>query len=162
MRVTASQLEEAYHVPGFAYGIDGRHVLFDCAPCGIPEGPGYPNLQNFFDIKMHWHFNVLYVCCDCYIIYVLDRDWHGAAHYSRIWLYSLFKPVIKDQPCFFLACDSAFPISEVLTKPFTTEEALRSAFKHLLNKRHSVLCMTVMNEDTFGILKGRWSCLKHM
>ena len=161
MRATATRMEEAYHLPGFAYGIDGMHVLFDHAPRGIPVGPGYPSLQNFFGRKMHWCINVVYVCGDRHIIYALDRDWHGAAHDSRIWQFSLFKQVIEDQPRFLLAGDSAFPISEVLIKPFTTDEAMRSARKRLFNKRHSAL-RTVMTENTFALLTGRWPCLKHM
>jgi len=161
MEATAARIEERFQLPNFAYGIDGMPVRFDEAIRGIPVGPGFANLQNYRSRKGYYCINVLYVANDQHLILAFDRDWHGAAHDARIWTQSLFKPLIEAQPRFLLAGDSAFPISNVLVKPFSNAEAEVDARKRLFNKRHSGL-RTVMTENTFGIMTKRFPILKKM
>ena len=116
---TARRNLERFHLPGFAYGIDGMLVRFDDAIRGIPVGEGYPLLQNYFSRKMF--------CGDDGLIYAFDRDWHGAAHDARIWNTSLFKPEIEGQRRWLLAGDSAFPLTDTLIKPFKTADAIQGS-----------------------------------
>ena len=124
---TARRNLERFHLPGFAYGIDGMLVRFDDAIRGIPVGEGYPLLQNYFSRKMFFALNVLFVCGDDGLIYAFDRDWHGAAHDARIWNTSLFKPEIEGQRRWLLAGDSAFPLTDTLIKPFKTADAIQGS-----------------------------------
>ena len=48
---TAAFMLEKYHLPGFAYGIDGMVVKFEELPRGIPQAPGYPVAQSFWTRK---------------------------------------------------------------------------------------------------------------
>jgi hypothetical protein len=83
MEETAQNMEEKYHLPDFAYGVDGMLVRFDGAVQGLPVGPGLPNLQNFWARKMHYAINTLVVANDQRLILAADIDWHGAAHDAR-------------------------------------------------------------------------------
>ena len=67
---------------------------------------------------------------------------------------------LETQRCFFVAGDSGYPISEVLIKPFPTEETVNNRRKALFNRRQSGL-RTVMTEN-IGILKRRFPILKSM
>jgi hypothetical protein len=51
MAATAERMRDKYHLPRFAFGVDGMFVRFDGAPRTIPRGPGYPNRQNFWTRK---------------------------------------------------------------------------------------------------------------
>ena len=71
------------------------------------------------------------------------------------------KPIIEGQRRYLLAGDSAYPISGVLIKPYTNEEALTNERKRLFNARLSGL-RTVMSENVFGIWKKRFPCLNNI
>jgi len=88
---------------------------------------------------MCYGINCLVVADDRHYIRALDRDWHGSAHDARVWNYSAVKPIIEQNRQFLLAGDSAFPLSDVLIKPFSNAEALYDPRKKLFNARHSGL-----------------------
>jgi DDE superfamily endonuclease len=163
MELTSQRMCDKYHLPGFAYAVDGMFVRFDGAPRGIPVGPGLPNLQNFFTRKMFYGINVMVLGNDKRLILALDVDWHGAAHDARVWKESPVKELIERHRNYYLAGDSAYPISDVLVKPYPTPEVLadNSGRKRLFNAR---LCglRTEMSENVFGIWKRRFPCLRNM
>ena len=137
MAATARRLERRFGLPDFAMGIDGMLCRFEEAPRGIPVGPGYPVKQSFWSRKMFYGKNVLIVGNDKRIIYALDADWPGSAHDSGIWNSSLFKPLIEQQRRFLVAADSAFPISDVVIKPYSQADAAVDAQKARFNTRLS-------------------------
>ena len=161
MTATEGRMYQRFGLRGFAFGIDGMIARFESAPKGLPEGPGYPNQNSFFTRKMCYGINTLVVANDQHLICALDRDWHGSANDSRIWNQSLFKPLIEQQRRFLLAGDSAFPLSDVLIKPFSNDDALEDPALRLFNSRLSGL-RTVMTENTFAIWKRRFPCLKNL
>ena len=118
---TAEYILEKYNLPGFAYGIDGMHAVYEELPCGIPIGPGYPVAQSFWTRKGHPAVPVLTLGNHRKLILALDKDWNGGAHDAVIWEHCLFKPSIEENRAHLLAGDSAFPISDVLIKPYTVE-----------------------------------------
>ena len=83
------------------------------------------------------------------LICVIDINWPGSTHDSRIWCRSEVKPYLEQQRRFLTAGDSGYPISEILIKPYTTAEAGNDNQKCLFNRRISVL-RTVMTENLFG------------
>jgi hypothetical protein len=89
---TARNIQEKYHLPDFAYGIDGTLIRFDGAVHGFPVGPGLPNLQNFCARKMHYAINALVVANDQRLILAANLDWHGAAHDAREMRYFVINP----------------------------------------------------------------------
>jgi DDE superfamily endonuclease len=161
MEGTARRMYAKYQLPGFAYAVDGMLVRFDGAPRSIPEGPGLPNLQNFFTRKMFYGLNAMVIANDRKLILGLDVDWHGAAHDARIWRMSRLKRRIERRRGYYLAGDSAYPISDVLVKPYPNQEAIRDQRKRLFNSR---LCglRTEMSENVFGIWKQRFPCLRSL
>ena len=95
--------------------------------------------------------------------YILDIDckWPGSTHDSRVWRLSDVKEYIERQRRFYIAGDSAYPISEVLMKPFSIPEAANCPRKRLYNGRLSGL-RTVMSENIYGTWKRRFPILKAM
>ena len=67
----------------------------------------------------------------------------------------------ESQVAYKMAGDTGYPISEVLVKPYSTEEAGQDRRKRLFNKRLSGL-RTVMSENVFGIWKRRFPILRNM
>jgi hypothetical protein len=74
MKKTARRIFEKYHLPGFAYAVDGLLVCCDGAPHGIPVGPCFPNRQNFFTRKMFYGINTMVVAYDFKLIVALNED----------------------------------------------------------------------------------------
>lgn len=161
MRATADRMFERYHLPNFAYGVDGTFIRYEELPRGLPVGPGLPEQQNFITRKRFPGINAMVIGNDRKLICALDVDWHGAAHDARVWKESLVRPVIEGQRQFYLAGDSAYPISDVLIKPYSNADALDDRRKKLFNAR---LCglRTIMTENIFGIWKRRFPILKNM
>ena len=91
----------------------------------------------------------------------MDKDWSGSTNDSTIWQHSLFKPEIEANRAYLLAGDSGFPISDVLIKPYTNEEAMANSRYRLFNLRLSGL-RTVMSENIYGMWKRRFPILKRM
>ena len=118
---TAAWVLEKYHLPGFAYGIDGMLCKFEELPRGIPVAPGYPVAQSFFSRKACAGIPALTLGNEKHLILALDKDWQGSAHDAVIWEHSLFKPIVEENREHLVAGDSAFPISDVLIKPYTNE-----------------------------------------
>jgi hypothetical protein len=161
MEATARQMFAKYHLPGFAYAVDGTFVRFDGAPRGIPHGPGQANRQNFFTRKLFYGINAMVIANDRKLIVGLDVDWHGSAHDARVWRMSRLKRRIERRRGYYLAGDSAYPGSDTLVKPYPNQEAIRNPRKRLFNSR---LCglRTEMSENVFGIWKGRFPCLRNL
>ena len=84
-----------------------------------------------------------------------NSRWPGSTHDARIWARSEVRAYIETQRRFLVAGDSGYPISEVLIKPYTTDEAGRDPVKRLFNRRLSGL-RTVMSENIFGVWKRRF------
>ncbi len=148
---TARYIHMKYGLPGFAYGVDGMLARMECAPRGLPEGPGLPNQQSFWTRKMCHAINCMVIGDDRHLIRFLDRDWHGSAHDARVWNQSAIKPIIEQDREFLLAGDSAYPLSEVLIKPYSNAESLDDPRKALFNHRLSG-ARSEMTENLFG----RW------
>ena len=154
-------MHEKYHLPGFAYGVDGMFAKFDEKIRRIPVGPGFPNAQAFFTRKGFYGMTVLIVGDHRYLIRGMDADWPGGAHDAVVWSFSLVKVLVEENREHLLAGDSAFPISDVLVKPYSNQDALDDPRKRLFNLRHSGL-RTEMTENIYAMLKRRWHILKHM
>ena len=110
---------------------------------------------------MFYGINTLVVANDLHLICALDPDWPGSSHDAHIWRESIFKPLIEQNHRFLLAGDSAFPISDVLVKPYSTRDAMDDRRKRLFNIRLSGL-RTVMTENVYGIWKQRFPCLRNL
>ena len=158
---TAAFMHEKYHLPGFAYGVDGMFAKFDEKIRRIPVGPGFPNAQAFFTRKGFYGMTVLIVGDHRYLIRGMDADWPGGAHDAVVWSFSLVKVLVEENREHLLAGDSAFPISDVLVKPYSNQDALDDPRKRLFNLRHSGL-RTEMTENIYAMLKRHWHILKHM
>jgi len=160
MAATAERMWHRYGLPNFAMGIDGMLARFEEAPRHLPVGIGLPVKQSFWTRKMFYGINVLVLGNDQKIVHAIDPDWHGAAHDARIWAACEFKPIIEQQRRFLVAADSAFPISDVVIKPYpSTEEGDRR--KKIFNTRLSRV-RTIMTENIYGVLKKRFPWLKNM
>jgi len=153
---TARRLEDRFHLPGFAFGVDGVVMLYEDKPRLIPRGR-VP--QDYWNRKMVYAMNVQIVGDDEGRILDIDVDWAGSANDARIWNASGVKRVIQRQRQFLIAGDSAYPISEVCITPYRVAETVADRSKALFNRRHSGL-RTVCTENLFGRWKRRWRILK--
>lgn len=153
-----------FRIPYLSLGIDGTHVRFEEAPRRIPEDRH--NKQHYRNRKNFDSINLMAICNDKRFCFI-DSRWPGSTHDSRVWTMSSAKPVIEEQHDFLLVGDSAYAISETLTKPFSEAEiqseldGARRRRKVLFNTR---LCgaRTVMTENIFGSWKRRWPIVKNM
>ena len=157
MQETSERMFHKYHLPRFCCAVDGMMVIFSEAPRKLPQNK---NPQQFWCRKQKYAENVQLVCNDRYIL-DLVLGWPGSTHDSRIWKRSEVKAYIESQRRFYIAGDSGYPISEVLLKPYSTNEAGRDPRKRLFNKRLSGI-RTVMSECIFGCWKRRFPILKNM
>jgi hypothetical protein len=155
MEETAARLEERFHLPRFAFGIDGVVMIFDGAPRKVPEGTVK---QDYWNRKMRYATNVQVVGNDRHVIHDINVDWPGVTHDARIWKNSSVKQVLERQRQFLLAGDSGYPISENLITPYRNAEALGNRRKRKFNTRLSGL-RTVCTENIFGIMKRRFNQL---
>jgi hypothetical protein len=153
---TARRLEGRYHLPGFAFGVDGTVVKFEDAPREIPDDTVQ---QDFWCRKMHYAINCQIVGNDEGLILDLNADWQGSTNDARIWANSPVKHIINRQRRFLVAGDSAYPISETCITPYRVAEAAADPSKRLFNKRHSGL-RTRCTENLYGRLKKRMRVLK--
>lgn len=155
---TAAWIERKFHIPGIAYGVDGMLARLEDVPRDLPVGPGLPNKQNFWTRKSCPAINCLVLGDHKGRILDIDADWHGAAHDATIWTYSNMRRVIEENRVHLVAGDSAFPISDTLVKPFSTDEAQRDPVKKLWNLRLSG-ARTILTEHIYGRWKRRWPIL---
>ena len=153
---TAQRLEDRFHLPDFAFGVDGVVIMFKDTPRVIPPG----NVaQDYWNRKMTYAFNVQIVGDDEGRILDIDAGWPGSVNDARIWNASGVKQVIQRQRRFLLAGDSGYPISEVCITPYRVAETMADATKRRFNQRHSGL-RTVCTENLFGRWKRRWRSLR--
>jgi hypothetical protein len=155
--LTAKRMLDRFQLPRFAFAVDGVLAKFDSAPRGIPEGVVK---QDYWTRKQCYAINCQVVGSDERLVHDVDCDWHGSAHDARIWRTSLVKRVLEQQREHLVAGDSGYPISDVLIKPYTTQESLQDATKRLFNQRLSGL-RTVQSENIFGIWKSKYPCVNH-
>ncbi len=93
----------------------------------------------------------------------LDWDWPGSTHDARIWAWSDMRHFLDSEPefFFFMAGDSAYPISPILIKPYPNGDAAQDPSVRLFNSRLSGL-RTVMSENVFARLKQQFPVLRNM
>ncbi len=160
MRESQRELAARFGLPRFAFGVDGMFVKFDGAPRDIPQGN---QKQDYWVYKGGYGINAMLVGNNKHLIVDLDVDWHGSAHDAVVWTHSHAKAVIETQYGgeFLIAGDGAYPISEVLIKPFSTDESIEDRLKRQFNVR---LCgiRTVCTENLFARLKQRFPVLRNM
>jgi hypothetical protein len=160
MHATAQRMLERFHLPRFAFAVDGMMVRFDVAPRDIPDNT---RLQEYWCRKGFFALNCQMVCNDQGLILDLDCDWPGSTHDARIWAWSDVRQYLESVEgfFFFVAGDSAYPISPILMKPYPNRDAGQDASMRLFNSRLSGL-RTVMSENVFGILKRRFPVLRNL
>ncbi len=94
---------------------------------------------------------------------ILSTLWTGSTNDARVWHMSEVKEYLEahqDEHFYLLAGDSAYPVSELLVRPFYTAEAVADPNrKGLFNERLSGL-RTAMSEDVYGVWKSRFPCLR--
>ena len=161
MHATAARMMNRFHLPRFAFAVDGMMVRFDNAPRDFP-----PNLakQDFNCRKNFYAFNCQVVANDEFLICDLDVDWPGKTHDAKVWAWSDVRTYLEGGavPEFYLlAGDSAYPISTVLMKPYTNREAGNDALKRLFNSRLSSI-RTMMSENVFARWKNTFPILRKM
>jgi len=69
MRGTAQRMEEKFHLPRFAYGVDGMQVIFEGQPRGIPDDADMVP-QDFYNRKYDYSINCQ-VAAHCAIFHVV-------------------------------------------------------------------------------------------
>lgn len=87
--------------------------------------------------------------------------WPGSAHDSRVFRRSEVKRVWERQQEFKMVADTAYPISDVVIKPYLAEEALNDRRKRLFNRRLSGM-RTQMTECIYGMWKRRFPILRDL
>ena len=161
LQSTAQNMENRYRLPNFGWAIDGCHVLFEEKPRDLPNGV---NPQDFWCRKQNYSINTQIIGNDQGLILDMDHRWAGRKHDARVWRRSEAKRYIENQPIearFYLAADSAYPISPFLMKPFKVNEAAGDPLKRLFNRRLSGL-RTLMSECIYGRWKRRFPVIKHI
>ena len=130
-------------------------VRFESKPRKVPRmtcPQQYWCRKQFYALNCQIVANYKHLICD------IDCDWPGRTHDSRVWNRSSVKRYLERQRQYLIAGDSAYPISDILMKPYPTDQAERNRWKRLFNRR---LCglRSEMTECTFGIWKRRFPCV---
>ena len=102
------------------------------------------------------------VCNDEFLILDLDCDWPGRTHDARVWAWSDVRLYLEggaEPSVYYLAGDSAYPISPVLIKPYSNREAVNDALMRSFNARLSAI-RTKMSENVFARWKGSFPILR--
>ena len=163
MEATAVRMMDRFHLPRFALAVDGMMVKFDNAPRDIPAAANLVP-QDFNCRKNFYAFNTQVVCDDRFLIRDLDVDWPGKTHDAKVWAWSDVRVYLEGGGApgnFFVAGDSAYPISPVLMKPYSNRETQDDDMARLFNTRLSAL-RTVMSENVFARWKGTFPILRKM
>jgi hypothetical protein len=110
--------------------------------------------------KGFYGINTMVIANDTKRICSLDVAWHGAAHDARVWRHSFARDEVMKRR-YYLAGDSAYPISDHLIKPYSVNKALRDPRRRLFNTR---LCglRTEMSENVYGMWKRRFPVLRNL
>ena len=156
---TSQKLLKKYHLPDFAFAIDGVHIFFDDKPCGIPQDR---IAQAFFGRKLRYAVNAMVIGGPDRLIYDLNLASPGSFSDSTTWRCSTVKTILEGlHPKFLLAGDSGYSKSKIMVTPFSNEEALGDPHKRLFNLRLSGL-RAEGSENFFGMWKRRWPIIKHV
>ncbi|KAE8211094.1 hypothetical protein CF319_g9363, partial [Tilletia indica] len=133
--------------------LDGTDIVLYERPGGELNG------DQFFNRKRRYALNLTAVCdFKLRFTYVLI-GWPGSVHDSRAW--SSSSPHRQPAQFFaegeYLLADSAYANSDTVVTPYK-----RPHSNARVNKRFNKLLSSVRIdiEHAFGLLKGRWSCLK--
>lgn len=159
MRENARKLEEKYHLPGFAFGVDGVFLNFDGKPLNIP-----PNtvVHSFFSRKFRYAINAQVVGGPDRLIYDLELGAPGSWNDASVWRQSDVKKALERRcPRFRLAGDSGYPRSVILITPFSQIEGENDMSKRLFNLRHSGL-RAECTENIFGMWKRRFPIVRNI
>lgn len=95
------------------------------------------------------------------MLYDIDVGWPGSTHDARVWRRSQVKAHIDQQRRFYIAGDSAYPMSEVLVKPYTAVESVNDRSMRLFNKRLSGI-RTRTTENVYATWKRRFPVIKQL
>jgi len=156
MEATSARMFRKYKLPNFAFAVDGCHMRLEDAPRGLPPGK---NQQAFWCRKQFYSINTQVVANDEGLIYDLDVSWPGSTHDARVWNRSEVKAFLGQQRRFNIAGDSAYPMSEILVKPYAVAEAANDRSMRKFNGRLSGL-RTAMSENVYGIWKRRFPIIR--
>ena len=151
---SARQIRERFYLDKCAYGIDGVHMIFKDKPQRVLDGQ---DPVQFWNRKERYSINVQVIGDAFHLIRDIDVRYPGSVHDALIWNYSMAKTHLTTRD-FFVAADSAYPLSELVMKPFS-EPA--NGKERLFNRRLSQ-ARVVMTEDIFGMWKRRFPILCNM
>jgi len=155
---TALRMKEKFGLPRFAYAVDGTLARFSEAPRRLPPNK---HKQQFWSRKQCYAINVQAIGNDR-LIYDLDVGWPGSTHDARIWKRSEAKSYLEEEGGpFYIVGDSGYPISEMLMKPYTTEEAANNRQRKKFNAKLSGM-RTMMSECLYGVWKRRFPIIKSL
>lgn len=155
MEETSQKMLERFGLPRFAMAVDGMMARFEEAPRKLPEGK---HQQQYWCRKQFFAINCQVIANEKRIL-DLDISWPGSTHDSRVWNRSQAKIYLESQRRFLVAGDSGYPISEVLIKPFSNNEADGDRRKRIFNRKLSG-ARTVMSENIYGVWKRRFPIIK--
>ena len=100
MEATAQRMLEKYHLPRFAFAVDGVFTKFQEAPRNLPPGK---HKQQFWTRKGGYGLNNQVVAGDTLLIYDIDCRWPGQTHDARIWKRSAVRLFVEEQRRFLIA-----------------------------------------------------------
>lgn len=155
MQETSQKMLDRFGLPRFAMAVDGMMARFEEAPRKLPAGK---HQQQYWCRKQFFAINCQVIANEKRIL-DLDISWPGSTHDSRIWNRSQAKIYIESQRRFLVAGDSGYPISEVLIKPYSNNEADGDRRKRIFNRKLSG-ARTVMSENIYGVWKRRFPIIK--
>ncbi|KAE8243924.1 hypothetical protein A4X13_0g6885 [Tilletia indica] len=133
--------------------LDGTDIVLYERPGGTLNG------DEFFNRKRRYAINLSAVCNHKLEFTYILVGWPGSVHDSRAW--SAASPRRQAQLFFnegeYLLGDSAYSNSTILVTPYKRPQS-----SSLPNRRFNKLLssMRIDIEHAFGLLKGRWGCLK--
>jgi hypothetical protein len=95
------------------------------------------------------------------LIYDNDNSWPGSTNVHICRTSEVKEYLEHASNTYFLTGDSAYPISTLLVKPYSVDEASRDDSKLLFNQRLSGL-RAAMTENVCGVWKKRMACLNQL
>ncbi|XP_023232867.1 putative nuclease HARBI1 [Centruroides sculpturatus] len=155
---TVYKFEELRSVslPGVIRCVDGTHIHIKAPK---EDSQSYYNRKGRHSILLQIIFDSEMRIIDAFV------GWPGSANYSRIWqqspIYNMFLSeslrYLGDK--YYLLADSAYPLDTFLIVPYKDYGNLTVKQKNF-NRRYSSIRVVV--EQTIGLLKGRFRCLKYL
>ena len=133
LRELADENFEKYHLPDFAFAVDGCHFIFEDKPRGLPPGR---DTDQFMNRKNRPSLNVQLIGGKDRTIFDVDFRCPGRMHDAKVWRFSQAKQYVEQRyPRFLLAGDAGYPRSTVVVVPYTEAEAQNDDRKRLFNLR---------------------------